>query len=150
MPQIARILLLGFALASWSCAGAYRGDAGGGLAPVAIPSATPGTPPALLLFGGQDHKTFLGCLNCNRYSADSILNAYGSYGSAYSSTSIFNHFSDYGSAYSMFSACNSYATDPPVIVDSAGNFYGRLTLNQYHAQIGVGSQYHDFLEGVCH
>jgi hypothetical protein len=77
------------------------------------------------------------------------LNAYGSYGSAYSSTSIFNHFSDYGSAYSSYGACNPYAADPPVIVDNAGNYYGRLTLNQYHPQIGVGGQYHDFLVGVC-
>ena len=48
------------------------------------------------------------------------------------------------------SACNPYATDPPVIVDSAGHYYGRLTLNQYHGEIGAGRNYVEWLkEKVC-
>ena len=45
-----------------------------------------------------------------------------------------NSFSDYGSIYSSYSACNAYATDPPVIVESAGNFYRRLTVNSMNPQ----------------
>jgi len=103
-----------------------------------------------MIFGGSDHKTYLGCLNCNKYAIDSILNTYGEYGSQYSSSSIFNPYGDFGSLYSSYSVCNPYATDPPVIVDSDGKFYGRLTLNQYNSEVGIGSQYQQFLQGLCH
>jgi hypothetical protein len=54
------------------------------------------------------------------------------------------------STYSDYGACNPYANDPPVIVDSGGYFYGRLTSNVYHPQIGVGVRYHDWLMNtVC-
>lgn len=109
---------------------------------------TPSPPAAFLVFGGVGHKTFLGCLNCSEYGQSSIHNAY-SYGSPYGQT-IFNHYSEYGSAYSNESACNAYANDPPVIVDSDGRYYGRLTLNQYHPQIGVGVKFVEWLQGkVC-
>jgi hypothetical protein len=50
----------------------------------------------------------------------------------------------------MYSACNQYASDPPVIVDQDGQFYGRLTLNSYHVQIGIGAKYVSWLsETVC-
>lgn len=105
-------------------------------------------PAALLIFGGVGHKTFLGCLNCSEYGQSSIQNPY-SFGSPYGQT-IFNHYNDFGSAYSDESACNPYATDPPVIVDSDGNYYGRLTLNLYHNQIGVGRNFVNWLETkVC-
>jgi hypothetical protein len=71
----------------------------------------------LMIFGGQDHKTYLGCLNCNEYATDSLSNSYGSNGSPYSAQSIWNHYSEYGSPYSTYSACNPYASDPPAIVD---------------------------------
>ena len=61
-----------------------------------------------------------------------------------------NKYSDFGSLYSTYSVCNAYATDPPVIVDHEGNYYGRLTLNQYHAEIASGRQYIAWLEHtVC-
>jgi hypothetical protein len=59
----------------------------------------------LMIFGGMDHKTYLGCLSCNEYASDSVFNSYGSNGSAYSSQSIWNHYSEFGSAYSTYSAC---------------------------------------------
>ncbi len=111
-------------------------------------ASTPPTPTALLVFGGQNHKTFLGCLNCSEMSQSSIFNTF-SYGSSYGQT-IFNHYSNYGSAYSTWSVCNLYATDPPVILDSVGHYYGRLTLNQYHAEIAAGRNYVEWLkEMVC-
>lgn len=88
----------------------------------------------LLIYGGARHETFLGCLNCSKSDQNSVLNNYGSFGSAYSGTSIFNRYSEHGSLYSATSACNAYASDPPVIVDRNGKFYGRLTLNRYHPQ----------------
>jgi hypothetical protein len=103
-----------------------------------------------MVFGGVDHKTYLGCLSCSEYATDSIMNSYGTHGSAYSIESIWNHYSEFGSAYSMYGACNPYASDPPVIVDQGGNYYGRLTVNQYHPERGTGTKYLDWLtNSVC-
>ena len=63
--------------------------------------------------------------------------------------SIANHYSEYGSRYSMYGACNPYATDPPVIVDGNGSFYGRLTLNGYHAQRTGDTRLLAWLAAVC-
>ena len=87
---------------------------------------------ALLLFGGGDHKTFLGCLNCNRYDNGSICNRYGEHGSPYANESIWNRYANYGSRYSSESPWNPYANSPPVIVDREGGFYGYLTANRYN------------------
>src|SRR5579864_6235964 len=35
----------------------------------------------LMIFGGMDHKTYLGCLSCNEYASDSLFNSYGNNGS---------------------------------------------------------------------
>ena len=88
----------------------------------------------LLIFGGKNHDTFLGCLNCNKYSQNSIWNAYGSYGSKYSSTSIWNKYGSYGGKYSSDSPFNKYASNPPVLVDNEGNFYGYFTADKYYSK----------------
>lgn len=85
----------------------------------------------LLIFGGDNHDVFLGCLNCSKYESNSIWNEYGTYGSKYSSTSIWNEYSTYSGKYSSNSPFNSYASNPPVIVDKEGNFYGYFTANKY-------------------
>lgn len=104
----------------------------------------------LMLFGGEGHSTYLGCLSCSEYAVDSVFNAYGDHGSRYSNPSVWNHYSDFGSRYSDYGACNPYANDPPVIVDLEGKFYGRLTSNAYHPQIAAGVRYHDWLVNtVC-
>lgn len=89
---------------------------------------------ALLLFGGEGHKTFLGCLNCGQYDSGSVCNKYGQQGSKYNSDSIWNKYGNYGSKYSNQSPWNKYASEPPAIVDKEGNFYGYLTANQYNAK----------------
>lgn len=94
----------------------------------------------IMIFGGKDHEVYLGCLSCSEYDADSVLNKFGEHGSTYSSESIWNPYEDYGSHYSDLGACNAYSSNPPVIVDDKGNYYGRLTLNRYHSEIGAGSQ----------
>lgn len=103
----------------------------------------------LMIFAGANHGTYLGCLNCSEYATDSVLNKYGPSGSPYSTESIFNHYGQFGSKYSTKSACNPYATDPPVIVDGNGAYYGRLTLNRYATGIGVGTQYMGWLTAIC-
>jgi hypothetical protein len=102
-----------------------------------------------MLFSGAGHSTYLGCLNCNEYAGDSIFNSYSAYGSAYSATSIFNRLGQFGSAYSAYSACNRYASDPPVLVDGQGNFYGRLTLNLSRADAIRNQQVVAWLAAAC-
>jgi len=130
-----------------ACSPAARSSLGASLAAAANSS----TPQAkLMIFGGEGHRTYLGCLSCSEYATDSVFNSYGSHGSRYAIESIWNHYSDFGSRYSSYGACNPYANDPPVIVDSGGAFYGRLTLNTYHPQLGIGTRYHEWLENtVC-
>jgi hypothetical protein len=89
--------------------------------------------PALLLFGGSSHNTFLGCLNCSRYDSNSVWNAYGPYGSQYSSDSIWNRYGTWGSIYSSDSPWNQYSSSGPAIVDRTGNFYGYFSRNRYHS-----------------
>lgn len=84
----------------------------------------------ILIFGGADHKDFLGCLNCSKYDDKSIANRYSDYGweNLYGKWS---RYGDYASPYSSTSACAPYASDAPVLVDGQGNFYGRLSVNEY-------------------
>jgi hypothetical protein len=104
----------------------------------------------LMLFGGEGHRTYLGCLRRSEYVVDSVSNEYSDHGSRYSNTSVWNHNSEFGFQYSNYGACNPYANDPRVIVDSEGKFYGRLTLNAYHPQIGAGTRYNEWLVNkVC-
>jgi len=104
----------------------------------------------LMLFGGSGHRTFLGCLSCSQYSAESVFNTYGRFGSRYQTNSIWNSYSIYGSKYSEYSACNPYATDPPVVVDEYGNYYGRLTVNAYSSErYGSGAVMDWLRQDVC-
>lgn len=89
----------------------------------------------VMLFGDQNHKKYLGCLNCSEFSSESIHNEFGNYGSEFSATSINNEFGQYGSEFSPLSACNEFATYPPVVVDDSGNYYGYLTLNDSLSRI---------------
>ena len=113
-------------------------------------TSTHGQTPALLLFGDSDHKTFLGCLNCNKYDGGSVCNKYGEQGSKYSSYSIWNAYGNFGSKYSSDSPWNQYTSDGPVIVDNSGQFYGRFTANKYvtdRTQIKALNQLADIVAG---
>ena len=94
---------------------------------IALITATYGQTPALLLFGDENHKTFLGCLNCTKYDAGAVCNKYGDHGSKYNSDSIWNPYGDFGSKYSDDSPWNRYSSSGPIIVDNDGHFYGRFT-----------------------
>lgn len=104
---------------------------------------------ALLLYGGEGNHTFLGCLNCRKYDQNSVLNEYGPHGSLYMNESIFNRYSDFGSRYSNNSPCNPYASNPPVVVNGRGNFYGRLSLNQYVPDWLRANGINGWLAGIC-
>lgn len=86
------------------------------------------------LFDGKKHDKFLGVLNTSPYDTNSIWNEYGTYGNSYSSNSIWNEYSTYGSEYSNNSPFNTTATNPPVVVDQDGNFYGYLTINSSNSK----------------
>lgn len=103
----------------------------------------------LMLFGGRDHKTYLGCLNCSKFDRDSIFNEFGPHGSAFETDSIFNRFGDFGSSFSDYSPCNRFASDPPVIVDPQGNFYGRLTINALQPERTRSEYWTAWIAGVC-
>src|SRR5882762_3408615 len=126
-----------------SCSPAARQRAGAAISGATVGTSTTSQYSKLMLFGGDDHKTYLGCLNCSQYAQDSIFNKYGEHGSPYSANSIWNRYGGFGSKYAANSACNAYAVDPPVIVNQEGAYYGRLTLNRYHSEIGVGRRYLD-------
>lgn len=102
-----------------------------------------------MIFGGPGHQSYLGCLNCNDYDKESVFNPHSRFGSAYSTTSILNSYSQVGSVYSQYSACNRYASDPPVVVDGDGTFYGRLTLNGYRGDAIKDTAIVAWLAAVC-
>ena len=85
----------------------------------------------LLLYGGENHDEFLGCLNCNKRDSDSICNIRGK-GSKRDSNSIINKRGTYGNKRSYSSPWNkrSNSDSVPVLVDQNGNFYGYFTINK--------------------
>jgi hypothetical protein len=87
---------------------------------------------ALLLFGGRDHKTFLGCVNCAKTSPLSLCNEYGKFGSSYQVDSIWNEYGRFGSEFQVSSPWNEFTTEAPIVVDENGVSYGYFTLNEFH------------------
>lgn len=89
-----------------------------------------------LIYGGKDHKQFLGCIGCGTFSSNSICNRHGSYGSKYSRNSLFNEHSNFGSKYSRSSPWNLYnsSDSTPILVDDRGRFFGYFTSNPYRSQ----------------
>ena len=83
----------------------------------------------IMLFGNENNTKYLGCLTCSKYESDSVHNKYGQFGSKYNSDSIYNKYGQFGSKYSQYGACNPYASNPPVVVDESGGFYGYLSMN---------------------
>jgi hypothetical protein len=107
------------------------------LALVAVPArwtAAQGQTRKIMIFGGADHKTYLGCLNCARSSRESIFNEAGEYGHCAGALSdnLFcrGPLKEFGSVgpFHDLSACGSSASNPPVIVDELGGYYGRFSV----------------------
>lgn len=103
----------------------------------------------LMIFGGNDHKVYLGCLNCSEVATDSVLNNLGTHGSEFQGESVFNTFGRFGGEFSDNSPCNQYADYPPVIVDENGGFYGELTINQFRTERTKSEVVQKWLASVC-
>jgi hypothetical protein len=102
------------------------------LLPAALPRANAQATKALLLFGGKDHKTFLGCLNCADTSASSVCNDLGEYGSDLQPDSIWNNLGRFGNDLNSESPWNDLSNDAPIIVDTDGKSYGYFSTNTLH------------------
>ena len=105
----------------------------------------------ILLFGGNNHDEFLGCLDCNRLDSDSICNKFGTYGSLFSSDSIFNRFGTYGSRFNSSSPWNRFSSSNsvPVAVDRQGASYGYFTINRFRTDaINIAGQLKDIYENA--
>jgi hypothetical protein len=90
------------------------------------------TSKALLLFGGEDHDTFLGCLNCTDTSVSSVCNDVGKYGSDIATDSIWNDIGKFGFDISQYSPWNDLSSKAPIIVDKDGTSYGYFSANDLH------------------
>jgi hypothetical protein len=71
---------------------------------------------------------FLGSLT-NKFTSQSVLNEFGTYGSKFSATSIWNQFGQYGSQFSLKSAFNPFTTTPPKLILKGGQNFVWLTVN---------------------
>ena len=105
--------------------------------------------PALLLYSDDSAHRFLGCLSCGALERDSIWNQLGPHGSSLASDSIWNSLGVYGSALSSYSPCNSLSSSGPKVVDAAGGYYGRLTMNKMARDRISGSSFEQLLVSVC-
>ena len=84
----------------------------------------------ILIFGGRDHSQFLGCISCDKLEANSVWNELSQYG-WYNSIGVWSSIQPLKSSMSEYSACSQFSTEPPVLVDHSGNFYGYLSVNQF-------------------
>jgi hypothetical protein len=87
----------------------------------------------LMVFGGDGHKTYLGCLSCPGSAYDSVFNPespFGSCRSQFDSLYCRGTMSLFGPSASLYpySACAMFSADPPVLVDGSGRYYGRLSV----------------------
>lgn len=80
------------------------------------------------LIAQDNENTYLGKI-LNSFSADSIFNEYGTYGSKYNSKSIWNNYSSFGSTFGTHSAFNNYTSTPPMIIKNK-KIIGYLSKNK--------------------
>lgn len=82
----------------------------------------------ILLYGGQGHREYLGCLTCGETESSSVWNEVSIYG-WHNSVGKWSDVSQYGSDVGMYSACNEVGSDPPVMIRPDGTFVGKLTIS---------------------
>lgn len=88
----------------------------------------------IMIFGGKGHDTYLGCLNCEFYVSDSIFNRSGKFSRCpglYDDNLFCRGINKEFGSKGLFkdqSACGTNASDPPVIVDEDGGYYGRFSI----------------------
>ena len=146
-----QVSIVAAAVVTSGCAATLRESVAQGLAAMGTPVLTSAATAdeKLMIFGGRDHSTYLGCISCPQYDSDSVYNQSGLHGNRYEPDSVFNPRGIFGARYSNYSPCNPVAKEPPVIVDREGNFYGRLTVNPHHAQATPSDTWKGWIAGVC-
>lgn len=92
------------------------------------------------------YDIYLGCLDCNAFSTDSVQNAFGTFGD-YASLTTRSQFSKFGNTFGSFSACNTAASYPPLITDDSSGQYGYFSKNT--AVATSNSTYLNILAKVC-
>ena len=100
-----------------------RGDA-------SLPASSLLSPAKRGLYIMANDGAFLGTLDTNKFSGDSIFNQFSQYGNQYSGVSIFNTYGTYGGPYSSLSAFNEFTPTPPRIM-SGDQFLAYLTKNPF-------------------
>ena len=118
------IITILISIVACGCSKADIDGAGDDFGYVSKPSTT------LYIYGWTNEKDYLGKLNASRYDSESIWNPYGTYGNKYNSKSIWNQYGTYGSKYNTNSPFNEYGSNPPVLRDRNGKFYGYFTANK--------------------
>jgi hypothetical protein len=104
------------------------------LAAIAGLSPAPSSGTKIMVFAGKGHRRYLGCLSCPPSAPDSIFNPVGKFGHCgpFADDSLFcrGPFKGFGSSgpFDDLSGCASGASDPPVIVDEHGTYYGRFSI----------------------
>lgn len=84
----------------------------------------------IVLYDSLTKKTkYLGSIE-DQFTANSIFNEYGTYGSEYSTDSIWNAYGSYGGKYSTESPFNKFTSTPPMIVKDRETI-GYLTVNKF-------------------
>ncbi len=84
----------------------------------------------MLFVCGASKAQYIGNYSDNQFAPNSTSNRYGA-GNPYSANSINNQFGRYGSAFSNQSVNNPYAIDTPKLYDQNGNYHGKLSSNPY-------------------
>lgn len=77
-----------------------------------------------------DDGVYLGSIDPDTYSDDSIFNEYGKYGNKYKPKSIWNEYGKYGSQYKQYSPFHQYSRTPPTIYMKSNKTL-KLTVNSY-------------------
>lgn len=90
------------------------------------------TQPRMQIYGGPLHRDYLGCLNCDQFDVNSVWNGHGPFGwdNGYPNAS---HFAVYRAPQGRYSACDPFAADPPILLDTSGKTYGRLNVSATRA-----------------
>ena len=74
-----------------------------------------------------DSGEFAGCMECSKYSDESICNKYGTYGSRYNNESIWNKYG-LGSKYDSDSPFNRYGSGLKMVTPS-GSYLGQFSMS---------------------
>ena len=84
----------------------------------------------IIVMGGRNQDTFLGCITCGEHDVDSVWNQYGRHGWQ-NKFGTWNRFGQHANPYGANSACNQYGSQGPILVDRQGNYYGHLSVNEH-------------------